>query len=64
VQEFGDLLKQSSGIKIEYLDERFTSRLATEKLREVKTKNNEKGDVDNTVAQILLQQYLDKQKNK
>jgi len=62
VLKFGDLLKKSYGIQINYLDERFTTGLATRKLRETGAKNKLKGEIDNAVAQILLQQYLDKNK--
>jgi putative holliday junction resolvase len=50
-------------IRVELLDERFTSTLATQSIRQTvtsKKKRQEKGLVDTVAAAILLQNYLDK----
>lgn len=56
---FGENLGRKFGLPVEFIDERFSSRLAKVKLRPDKTSRGRKGDVDNTAAQLLLQEYLD-----
>jgi putative Holliday junction resolvase len=64
VQAFvGRLKKAVPGIKIELLDERFTSVIAAQSIRETvvsKKKRQQKGLVDTVAAAILLQSYLDR----
>lgn len=55
VQEFCDKLEEKLSIPIEYMDERLSSVMA-EKLP------GGKKNVDSLAAQIILQNYLDKQK--
>jgi putative holliday junction resolvase len=61
VQVFGEHLTQHTGIPISYEDERFTSVIAQQSLREqgVQT-SRQKHLVDKTSAALILQQYLDK----
>ncbi len=66
VRQFSQRLsKRFPDIKIEFLDERFTSSMATQTIRNSgvnKTRRQEKGLVDTVAAAILLQSYLDKPK--
>lgn len=55
VQEFCDKLEEKLSIPIEYMDERLSSVMA-EKLP------GGKKNIDSLAAQIILQNYLDKQK--
>jgi putative Holliday junction resolvase len=60
VQRFS---KRFPAIKVELLDERYTSTMATNSIREMgssKKKRQQKGLVDTIAAAILLQNYLDK----
>jgi putative holliday junction resolvase len=57
------LEKAVPGIKIEMVDERFTSVMASQSIRETvvsKKKRQQKGLVDTVAAAILLQSYLDR----
>lgn len=64
VQAFvGRFSRRFPSIRVELLDERFTSTLATQSIRQTvtsKKKRQEKGLVDTVAAAILLQNYLDK----
>jgi putative Holliday junction resolvase len=64
VQEFVNrFTKNFPGIKVELLDERFTSTMANKSIVETVTsrkKRQEKGLVDTVAASILLQSYLDR----
>jgi putative holliday junction resolvase len=64
VQAFAGRLKKAlPGIRIEMLDERFTSVMANQSIRETvvsKKKRQQKGLVDTVAAAILLQSYLDR----
>ena len=61
-----DFLKKNSlDVEIEFLDERFTSSIAEYNISQSglkKKKREQKGLVDGIAAQILLQDYLDKNK--
>ena len=57
--------KRFPQIRVELLDERFTSTLANQTIREQvssKKKRQDKGLVDTIAAAILLQNYLDSEK--
>lgn len=56
----GDELSAATGIPVEYLDERFTSRLAEKALLQSGMKRRERREtVDKVAAAIILQDYLD-----
>ena len=60
------LEQNSCDAEIDYIDERLTSRMAgAEIIRTVskKSKRREKGLVDELSAQIILQNYLDRERN-
>jgi putative holliday junction resolvase len=57
VQEFSDQLQQQVMIPIEFMDERFSSQMAQGLIGIAKQ------PVDSLAAQIILQNYLDKQKS-
>ncbi len=62
VQEFIDRLQNEVHVPVRTWDERFTSRLARNAMREMGTKKSErqrKGSVDLLAATLLLQSYLD-----
>jgi putative Holliday junction resolvase len=56
---FGNKLSKKFGLPVEFLDERFTSRLAQQKLAAHHYGRGRKAEVDNIAAQLLLQEYLD-----
>ena len=57
----GDELSEAIGIQIEYIDERFTSKLAEDALLESGMKRRERRErVDKVAAAIILQDYLDR----
>lgn len=64
VKKFVDKFsKRFPMVKVELLDERFTSTMANQSIRETvtsKKKRQDKGLVDTVAAAILLQGYLDK----
>lgn len=58
---FGELIAQSTGLPVLYEDERFTSIIAQQSLREQGVQpSRRKHLVDQTSAALILQQYLDK----
>jgi putative pre-16S rRNA nuclease len=58
----GDELSAATGIPVEYLDERFTSKLAEDVLLQSGMKRSERrATVDKVAAAIILQDYLDNQ---
>lgn len=65
VSQFVDRFKKRfPDIQVELLDERFTSTMANQTIREVvtsKKKRQDKSLVDTIAAAILLQDYLDRQ---
>jgi len=63
VQEFAEKLKNSTGLNIEFIDERLTSKSAEKFLIEQNKKpSKNKGLIDITSAILILQQYLDKRR--
>ena len=63
-REFADWLKQDSGLEVELVDERFTTREAGQKLRETGLKSKQaKTKIDSMSAYILLESYLNKFRN-
>ncbi|MBR8828515.1 MAG: Holliday junction resolvase RuvX [Gomphosphaeria aponina SAG 52.96 = DSM 107014] len=64
VQQFAERLAASLNLPIEYTDERFTSVEAEEQLKAQKRFNTRnKGLIDRQAATIILQQWLDQQRN-
>ncbi|MEO8664964.1 MAG: Holliday junction resolvase RuvX [Ignavibacteria bacterium] len=65
LEEF--LKKKSLSPEIIMFDERFTSKIAESHIRSSglsKKRKHEKGLIDSASAQIILQDYIDKEKNK
>ena len=60
VYDFVEKLKEHIGIDIEYIDERFTSKIIHRDLRDEKRKPK---NVDSMSACLILQSYLDKLDN-
>ena len=64
VIKFCELLEQETGIKIEYWDERFSTVAAERTLIQGNVRReNRKGVIDMVAAVIILQGYLDRQRN-
>jgi len=60
------LVSKNIMISIELYDERFTSKIAEHNMRESVTKKKNrkiKGNIDSLAAQVLLQNFLDMEKN-
>jgi putative Holliday junction resolvase len=58
--------KRFSGIRVEWVDERFTSAMAAKALREggmKKTDRRLKGNVDKVSAALILQSFLERRNN-
>jgi len=63
VTEFAEKLKNSTGLNVEFIDERLTSKSAERFLIEQNKKpSKNKGLIDITSAILILQQYLDKRR--
>lgn len=62
VQKFVDELKKSVSLQIDFEDEVLTSIEAERRLKEMKQKNQEKGDIDAMAACIILESYIRKEK--
>ena len=59
-QTFGRRLSETTGVPVEYFDERFTSAFAEQMLQEAGfTKKRRKERIDKLAAQILLTAYLE-----
>lgn len=59
--EFGNKLAEATGVSIDYVDERFTSREAESKLRDGNlTAKRRKAKLDAVAAQIILSTYLER----
>lgn len=59
-RELGDEIAEVTHLEIEYVDERFTSRLAESSLLESGMKRRDRREtVDKVAAAIILQTYLD-----
>ena len=64
VIKFCELLEQETGIKIEYWDERLSTVAAERTLIQGNVRReNRKGVIDMVAAVIILQVYLDRQRN-
>ncbi len=66
VHSFAEQLRTASQLPVELIDERFTSSMAAQTIRDMgvgKKKRRDKGKIDEVAAIILLQGYLDSQKN-
>ena len=60
-RELGAELAEATGVAVEYVDERFTSRMAEAVLLESGMKRRDrKENVDKVAAAIFLQDYLDR----
>lgn len=60
VKSFGEKLAAATGTRVEYWDERLSTRSAQDALIEAGTRREKrKGLVDKVAAQIMLQNYLD-----
>lgn len=58
----GDELSTATGVRVDYVDERYTSKLAEKALLESGMKRRERREkVDKVAAAIILQDYLDGQ---
>ncbi len=63
-REFGEELKNLTGLPVEYFDETLTSKVAVEKLNEAgKPRMKKKSSEHGFAAAIILQDYLDSQKD-
>ena len=64
VIKFCELLEEETGIKIEYWDERLSTVAAEKTLMQGNVRReNRKGVIDMVAAVIILQGYLDRQRN-
>ncbi len=64
VKKFGEQLEKISGIKPEYIDERYSSSIAQERIINSvtkKSKRRDKGLVDMNAAAVILEDYLREQ---
>lgn len=65
VRTFAEMLKEQSGLPVELCDERRTTVMAAGFMSETGTYGKKRKQVIDTLsAQIILQTYLDKEKNK
>lgn len=61
IQVFGQKLTEQTDVSVLYEDERYTSKIAEQALREAgKQPSRQKGLIDQTAAALILQQVLDK----
>ncbi len=61
IVKFAESIKKLSGIKVELVDERYSSSIATERIISSvsrKSKRRDKGLVDKFAAAVLLEEYL------
>lgn len=59
-RKLGEELAEATGLEVEYVDERFTSRMAEETLLDTGMKRRKRREtVDKVAAAIILQEYLD-----
>jgi putative Holliday junction resolvase len=62
VKQFAQELQTMSSTPVKLIDERFSSKLADQSLREIHLKRKKRKEMmDTTAATILLQEYLDHQ---
>jgi len=63
VKKFALTLEETFSLPVELIDERFTSRLADQQLKEIHLNRKERtAKLDTAAAAILLQAYLDGKK--
>ncbi|MDP3741250.1 MAG: Holliday junction resolvase RuvX [bacterium] len=63
-RKFASWLERSSNLQVEFLDERFSTKEASNKLREIGVKSKAaKTKIDSMSACIILQAYLNKNQN-
>lgn len=60
VEEFAGKLREACPVPLEFWDERLSTFIALERLREAGAKRVTKGRIDAAAASIILQGYLDK----
>jgi putative holliday junction resolvase len=59
-RDLGEELERATGVEVEYVDERYTSRMADEALLESGMKRRDRRrTVDKVAAALILQTYLD-----
>ena len=64
-RSLGEELATATGLEVEYVDEKFTSRMAEEALLDTGMKRRKRREtVDKVAAAIILQEYLDKRAGK
>ncbi len=62
LEDFGKKLQDECECHVEYVDERYTSKIAVSKLREMGMKAKDQvGEIDAMAAQVMLQDWLDHQ---
>jgi putative Holliday junction resolvase len=60
-RSLGEELAEATGVEVEYVDEKFTSRMAEEALLDAGIKRRKRREtVDKVAAAIILQAYLDR----
>ncbi len=64
VRKFIHKLTRATGLEVEEWDERLTSVQSLRSMREMGTKQKNKGAVDRISATLILQSYLDRQNNR
>lgn len=58
-RQFGERLAEATGLGVQFIDERFSTREATSRLHEAETKARQlRQRVDSASAQLLLETYL------
>lgn len=61
LMDFVDELKQRFAVPVEMFDERYSSKIAQDKLKELGLNAKEqRGELDSMAAQVILQDYLDR----
>lgn len=58
-RELGAMAGESGGIKIEFWDERLTTKIADSAMRDMNVHQKQKGVSDEIAAMVILQNYLD-----
>jgi putative holliday junction resolvase len=58
-KQFGELIREKLGVKVEYHNEMFTTKMAQENIKERRLKNIKELD-NQEAARIILQSWLDK----
>jgi len=65
VEKFAEMIRENLGVPVHELDERFTSRVAQETIRQMGVKKSQRQvreTVDAAAAALILQQFLDRRK--